>query len=219
MPAPASIRAIKATMLRWIRIVAWGAVGVLGLLMLTVTGGWLVTDGPMAPRQLTSGPQTLPIGGPFKLTDQRGRAVTERDFRGRPMAIFFGFTHCPDVCPTTLTDMTNLMAALGPTGERVQWVFVSIDWERDTPRAMADYLTAFDPRITGLSGSEEEIRQVARSFRIFYRRVPLEGGGYTMDHSASLFLLDGQGRFAGTVDYKESEAVALEKLRLLAAGA
>ena len=206
-------------MLRWIRILAWGAVGVLGFLMLAVTGGWLVTDGPMATRPVATGPQSLPIGGPFRLTDQRGRAVTERDFRGRPMAVFFGFTHCPDVCPTTLTDMTNLMNTLGPAAERMQWVFVSVDWERDTPQAMADYLTAFDPRITGLSGTEAQIREVAQSFRVYYRRVPLEGGGYTMDHSASIFLLDGQGRFAGTVDYKESEAVALEKLRMLATGA
>ena len=206
-------------MLRWIRILAWGAVGVLGFLMLAVTGGWLVTDGPMATRPVATGPQSLPIGRPFRLTDQRGRAVTERDFRGRPMAVFFGFTHCPDVCPTTLTDMTNLMNALGPTAERMQWVFVSVDWERDPPQAMADYLTAFDPRITGLSGTEAQIREVAQSFRVYYRRIPLEGGGYTMDHSASIFLLDGQGRFAGTVDYKESEAVALEKLRMLATGA
>lgn len=101
-------------MLRIIRWVAWGAVGVVGFLLLATTGGWLVTDGPLAPPRSATGPGTLAIGGPFSLTDHRGRAVTERDFRGRPMAVFFGFTYCPDVCPTTLTEMTGFIEALGP---------------------------------------------------------------------------------------------------------
>ena len=202
-------------MLRIIRWIAWGAVGVLGALLLATTGGWLVSDGPLAPARVASGPQALAIGGPFSLTDHRGRTVTERDFRGRPMAVFFGFTYCPDVCPTTLTEMTGFIEALGPDADRIQWIFVSVDSERDTPQAMAAYLEAFDRRIIGLSGTEAQIAAAANGFRVFYRRVPLEGGGYTMDHSASTFLLDAEGRFAGTVDYKESERVALEKLRML----
>ena len=202
-------------MLRIIRWVAWGAVGVVGFLLLATTGGWLVSDGPLAPPRVATGPQTLAIGGPFSLTDHRGRAVTERDFRGRPMAVFFGFTYCPDVCPTTLTEMTGFIEALGPDADRIQWVFVSVDAERDTPQAMASYLEAFDRRIIGLTGTEAQIAAAANGFRVFYRRVPLEGVGYTMDHSASVFLLDAEGRFAGTVDYKESERVALEKLRML----
>jgi protein SCO1 len=95
-------------------------------------------------------------------------------------------------------------------------ISVSVDSERDTPQAMAGYLDAFDPRITGLSGTEAQIAEVAQAFRVYYRRVPLEGGDYTMDHSASIFLLDADGRFAGTVDYEENERVALEKLRMLA---
>ena len=202
-------------MLRIIRWVAWGAVGVVGFLLLATTGGWLVTDGPLAPPRSATGPGTLAIGGPFSLTDHRGRAVTERDFRGRPMAVFFGFTYCPDVCPTTLTEMTGFIEALGPDADRIQWVFVSVDAERDTPQAMASYLEAFDRRIIGLTGTEAQIAAAANGFRVFYRRVPLEGGGYTMDHSASVFLLDAAGRFAGALDYKESEQVALEKLRML----
>jgi protein SCO1 len=213
--APGRTRAIEATMLRIIRWVAWGAVGVVGFLLLATTGGWLVSDGPLAPPRVATGPQTLAIGGPFSLTDHRGRAVTERDFRGQPMAVFFGFTYCPDVCPTTLTEMTGFIEALGPDADRIQWVFVSVDAERDTPQAMASYLEAFDRRIIGLTGTEAQIAAAANGFRVFYRRVPLEGGGYTMDHSASVFLLDAEGRFAGTVDYKESERVALEKLRML----
>ncbi len=204
-------------MLRTIRWVAWGAVGIMGFVLLATTGGWLVSDGPLGPSRVTTGPQSLAIGGPFGLTDHRGRAVTQRDFRGRPMAVFFGFTSCPDVCPTTLGDMTRLIETLGPEADRIHWLFVSVDAERDTPEAMAQYLEAFDRRILGLSGSEAQIAEVARNFRVYYRRVPLEGGGYTMDHSASVFLLDAAGRFAGTVDNKESEQVAVEKLRLLLA--
>jgi|UniRef100_UPI0013581D0A protein SCO1/2 len=202
-------------MLRYVRWFAWGGVAVLGFLVLATMGGWLFTDGPLGPARVMSGPASLAIGGPFSLTDHRGLAVTERDFRGRPMAVFFGFTYCPDVCPTTLTEMTGFIEALGPDADRIQWVFVSVDAERDTPQAMAAYLEAFDRRIIGLTGTEEQIASAARGFRVFYRRVPLEGGGYTMDHSASTFLLDAEGRFAGTLDYKESERVALEKLRML----
>lgn len=202
-------------LLRLTRWLAWGAVAVVGFALLATTGGWLVTDGPLGPGRVATGPSSLAIGGPFRLTDHRGRAVTEQDFRGQPMAIFFGFTHCPDVCPTTLNEMTGFIEALGTDAERIQWLFVSVDSERDTPQAMAGYLEAFDRRITGLSGTEAQVAEVARAFRVYYQRVPLEGGGYTMDHSASIFLLDAQGRFAGTVDNKESERVALEKLRML----
>jgi protein SCO1/2 len=205
-------------MLRVIRWAAWGGVAVLGFLLLATTGGWLVTDGPLGERRVATGPASLPIGGPFTLNNHRGRAVTERDFRGRPMAVFFGFTHCPDVCPTTLGDMTRIMEALGSDADRIHWLFVSVDAERDTPQALADYLSAFDPRIIGLSGTEAQVADVARAFRVYYRKVPLEGGAYTMDHSASVFLLDEEGRFAGTVDHKENEDVALQKLRMLVAG-
>jgi protein SCO1/2 len=203
-------------MLHPTRRAAWGAVAVLGFLVLATSAGWLVTDGPLGNRQVATGPASLPIGGPFSLTDHRGRTVTEADFRGRPLAVFFGFTHCPDVCPTTLGDMTALIEALGSDADRLHWLIISVDWERDTPEALAGYLEAFDPRIVGLSGSEVQVAAAARAFRVYYRRVPLEGGGYTMDHSASVFLLDAEGRFAGTIDSKESRDVALEKLRMLA---
>ena len=160
-------------------------------------------------------PQGIALGGPFSLQDHNGQRVTEGAFAGRLGLIYFGFTYCPDVCPTTLTEMTGFIEALGPDADRIQWVFVSVDAERDTPQAMAAYLEAFDRRIIGLTGTEAQIAAAANGFRVFYRRVPLEGGGYTMDHSASVFLLDAEGRFAGTVDYKESEQVAMEKLRML----
>ena len=124
-------------MLHPTRRAAWGAVAVLGFLVLATSAGWLVTDGPLGNRQVATGPASLPIGGPFSLTDHRGRTVTEADFRGRPLAVFFGFTHCPDVCPTTLGDMTALIEALGSDADRLHWLIISVDWERDTPEALA----------------------------------------------------------------------------------
>lgn len=204
-------------MLRVIRWAALGGVAVLGFLILAIAGGWLMMDGPLGPGRAATGIGSPQIGGPFALTDHRGREVTERDFHGKPMAVFFGFTHCPDVCPTALGDMTRFMEALGPGADRIHWLFVSVDAERDTPGVVAAYLEAFDPRIVGLGGTEAQLADAARAFRVHYRKVPLNGGGYTMDHSASIFLLDAAGRFAGTVDNKESDDVALAKLRMLAA--
>jgi len=198
--------------LRLLRRMLWGGVG---LAALSTALGWLVTDGPLRTRAVATGPANLPIGGPFRLTDQDGRAVTERDFRGRPMAVFFGFTYCPAICPTTLGDLTALIEQLGSDADRMSWLFISVDSERDTPAVLAEYLKAFDPRIRGLAGTEAQIIEAARNFRVQYRRVPLPGGSYTMDHSASVFLLDAAGRFAGTLDYEERRDVSLEKLRLL----
>lgn len=198
--------------LRLLRRILWAVVG---LAVLSTGLGWVVTDGPLRTQPVSTGPASLPIGGPFRLTDQQGRTVTEQDFRGKPMAVFFGFTFCPDICPTTLGDIMGLMDELGPDADRMAWVFISVDSERDTPQVLADYLSAFDPRIRALSGSEERIAEAARNFRVQYRRVPLAAGGYTMDHSASVFLLDAEGRFAGTLDYEERREIALQKLRLL----
>lgn len=209
------------------RLAAWGGVAALGLVLLATAGGWLVTDGPLGRgaggRAVATGPASLPIGGPFRMTDAAtGREVTEADFRGRPMAVFFGFAHCPDVCPTALTDMAGWMAALGEAdAARVRWVFASVDPARDTPGALREYMKAFDPRIAALTGTEAQVAAMARAWRVVYRRAPTGPGpdDYTMDHSASVFLHDAAGRFAGTVDPEEPERAALEKLRLLAARA
>jgi protein SCO1/2 len=205
-------------MLRWVRRAAWGGIAVIGFLSLAVTLGWWRVDGPGRP-QIATGPASLNIGGPFALIDHRGRAVTEREFRGRPIAVFFGFTHCPDICPTTLGEFAAYMEALGADADRLHWLFITVDPERDTAAHLAQYLELFDPRVVGLTGTEAQVAEAARQFRVTFRRVPLEGGGYTMDHTASTFLLDAQGRFAGTIDYKEPDEVAVQKLRGLLARA
>jgi protein SCO1/2 len=155
------------------------------------------------------------IGGPFDLLDQAGRRVTDRDLRGRPSLIAFGFTTCPDVCPTTLTQMTHWLQALGPAGDRLNVVYVTVDPERDTPAQLRAYLSAFDPRIRGLTGSAPAIAQIAREYGVFYQKVPLAGGGYAVDHSLVLYLMDANGRFVRPLGFDQPDAVALPALRRL----
>jgi protein SCO1/2 len=155
------------------------------------------------------------IGGPFTMTDHNGRTVTEKDFAGKAMAIFAGFTYCPDVCPTTLARLSGLMDKLGPDADKLRVVLISVDPERDSPDVLKTYLTAFDPRFHGLTGTPDQLAAFAKGFRIFYEKVPVSNGGYTMNHSAGVFLFRKLGEFQGTIDLEESDTVALEKLRML----
>lgn len=195
---------------RW---AAWGAVCIAGTLTFAVSMGWLVTDGPL------SGAGTSPIaagqsiGGPFRMTDHRGRTFTEADLRGKPALLFFGFTACPDVCPTALAEMSGWLDALGPSGDDIVAVFVSVDPERDDVKSMANYLDAFDSRIVGLTGTSEQLAEFAKAYRIYYRKVPVEGGEYTMDHTASVYLIDRDLRFAALLDFHMDPATAVGKIR------
>ena len=156
------------------------------------------------------------IGGPFTLTDQTGATVTEAALQGHPSALFFGYTFCPDVCPTTLADMTVWLQELGAGGDKLKVFFVTVDPERDTQAAMAAYLQAFDPRITGLTGARPAIDAMLKEFRVYSRKVDgKDGAPYTMDHTAGVYLLDDKARFVGTVDYQEKPEVALAKLKRL----
>jgi protein SCO1/2 len=139
--------------------------------------------------------QGVSLGGPFTLVDQTGRTVTERDFAGRALLIYFGFTYCPDVCPTELGTIAATLDALGPAGERVTPVFISIDPERDTPEALADYVARFHPRMVGLTGSAEQVAQAARAFRVYYAKVqPRDSTTYLMDHSSFIYFVGPDGR-------------------------
>jgi protein SCO1 len=170
-----------------------------------------------SPEQVTA--TATPLGAPFRLVSDEDRPITDADLRGKPTVLYFGFTFCPEVCPTTLAELSGLMKKLGPVADRLNCAFVTVDPERDTPKVMHEYVSAFDPRIRGLTGSTDEIAAVARSYGAYYKKVPLDGGGYTMDHTASVFLLDAKGGFVGTIAYGEDEASALAKLkRLVAAG-
>jgi protein SCO1/2 len=177
-------------------ILCFGAV-----LMLTGRG-----SGPVAQ-------QIAAIGGPFTLTDQNGRNVTDQDFKGKPFLVFFGFTNCPDVCPTTLFEISEILRTLGPDADRVRALFITVDPERDTPDVMKDYLSSFDPHLSGLTGDPAAIAAVAKTYRVYFKKVPLDRGGYTMDHTAIVYLMDKNGRFVSPFSLKRSSAAAADDLR------
>jgi protein SCO1/2 len=150
------------------------------------------------------------IGGPFQLTDQSGQTVTEKNLQGRPTLIFFGFTHCPDVCPTELFEISEVLRAMGKDADRVNAYFVSVDPERDTAAAMKDYLSSFDPHLKGLTGNPEAVAKVISDYRVYTRKVPLKDGDYTMDHTALIYLMDRDGKFVAPFNLirKPEEAAA-----------
>jgi protein SCO1 len=156
---------------------------------------------------------SVAVGGPFRLVDQTGRTVTEQDFRGHPFLVFFGYTHCPDVCPTTLFDVSEILGKLGPDAGRVAALFVTVDPERDTPAALKDYLSSFNPRLIGLTGDPAAIAAIAKEYRVYLRKVPGENGEYTMDHTALVYLMDKDGKFVAPFSLKRKPEEAAADLR------
>jgi protein SCO1/2 len=162
---------------------------------------WLL-DGPrgaMAPAA---------IGGPFQLVDQSGATVTADKLQGKPTLLFFGYTHCPDICPTTLFDVSEVLRAMGKDADRVNAYFVSVDPERDSPAIMKDYLSSFDPHLKGLTGDSDAVGKMLSEYRVYSKKVPGKDGDYTMDHSAMVYLMDRNGRFVAPfkLDRKPDEA-------------
>ncbi|MDB5602332.1 MAG: copper-binding protein [Xanthobacteraceae bacterium] len=153
------------------------------------------------------------VGGPFQLVDQTGRAVTDKDVLGKPFLVFFGYTHCPDVCPTTLFDVSEVLRALGPDAEKVAALFITVDPERDTPATMKDYLSSFDPNLRGLTGDQAAIDAVSKAYRVYSKKVPLDAGGYNMDHTALVYLMDKQGRFVAPFNLKRRPEESAADLR------
>lgn len=202
-------------LLRWIRYTAWTVLAVLAFVVAAILLGWWRVDGPGAPaRTVQMAAAPIAVGGPFSLIDHTGRRVTEAEFRGRPMLVFFGFTHCPEVCPTTLLDITEQLKTLGPEAERLQVLFITVDPERDTPAQLALYLQSFDPRIVGLSGTALEVESAVKAYKAYAKKIPTEGG-YTMDHTASVYVMDAEGRYRTLIDYHEDRQAALAKIRLV----
>lgn len=155
------------------------------------------------------------IGGPFALVDHHGRPVTDRDYAGKPMLVFFGFTNCPNVCPSTLIEITNQLEELGPDADRLNVLFITVDPERDTPQQLALYLSSFDPRITGLSGSPENILAAEKAYHIYAKKIPLKDGEYTMDHTATIAMMNSEGRYVGAMHFQAPAKVTRAKLRRL----
>jgi protein SCO1/2 len=183
-------------------VAAFAASLAIGLLVtFWLLGGWSGATGPAA------------IGGPFALSDASGARVTEASLKGRPSLVFFGYTHCPDVCPTTLFEMSELLGAMGPDADKVNAYFVTVDPERDTPAAMKDYLSSFDPHLKGLTGTPDEIAKIIAGYRVYARKVPLKDGDYTMDHTALVYLMDRNGRFVAPFNLKRTPQEAADDLR------
>lgn len=155
------------------------------------------------------------FGGPFELTAPDGRAVSSASLKGRPYAIFFGYTRCPDVCPTTLARMARLRKQLGPDGDKFAIVFVSVDPEHDKPEDLGRYVALFGTPVIGLTGDKQHLAQAVKNFGVFYERVPQPGGDYTIDHTAAVYLMDRDGAFVSTIDHDESDQMALAKLKRL----
>ncbi|MDP3854909.1 SCO family protein [Phenylobacterium sp.] len=181
------------------------AAGVLGL----------AACGPAQDSAVQSTTSAIKIGGPFQLIDTEGRPVTEQALKGKPTAIFFGFTYCPEVCPTTMAELTNWLRALGRHADQLNVVFISVDPERDTPAQLKTYLSNFDPRIRGFTGSPEAVAAAAKAYRVYYRKVDTDDGGYTVDHSAAIYLFDKDGGFVEPIGYGTPPERAVGQLRKL----
>ena len=165
------------------------------------------------PRASTPVFQAAQVGGPFRLLDQDGKPITDQDLKGKPFLVFFGFTRCPEVCPTTLFDVSEVMRSLGPDADRTAALFVTVDPERDTAAALKDYLASFDPHLHGLTGDPAALAAIAKAYRVYYKKVPLDGGDYTMDHTAIVYLMDKEGHFVSPFSLKRKPEVAAAELR------
>ena len=190
----------------------------IALLLAAFVGGLLLCFGAIifVAGRIASpiGPAAAAVGGPFHLEDQNGKPVSDADMKGRPFLVFFGFTHCPDICPTTLFDMSQVMRALGPDADRAGALFITVDPARDTPAVIKDYLSNFDPHLRGLTGDQASIDAAIKAYRVYAKKVPLDNGDYTMDHTALVYLMDKDGHFVAPFNVNrtpEAEAADLRR--------
>lgn len=199
-------------MLRNIRTMMWALVALLAVVVGLAVSGVAVPG--LTSRNL---PLASVIGGPFQLASTTGAPVTNEQFKGKPLAVFFGYTFCPDVCPTTLLDLSTAIKQLGPDADRMNYLFVSVDPARDTIEQLKLYLSSFDPHIIGASGTEAQISDVTRKYRAIYEKVASKDG-YTINHTATTYLMDARGQFHSTLGYQENPDVVVAKLKRLIAG-
>lgn len=193
--------------LKTMRLALWVAAGIAAIALPVI----YLSRTPVSER--STGVATL--GGPFVLASSKGGDFDSKSLQGKPYAIFFGFTYCPDICPTTTAELSGFLSELGDKAKNFPVLFITVDPARDTPEALKDFLSSFDPRIVGLSGPQDKIDAVVRSYGAVAKRVDLDGGNYTMDHTASVFLYDGNGTLTSTLDYKEKPEIKLQKIKNL----
>lgn len=194
--------------MKTLRLVLW-----IGVALFAAVASYAFINQSSKPNQTQQA--VKPLGAPFNLVDHEGQPITRDDLLGRHHAIFFGFTNCPDVCPMTLLEAASWIKDLGDDSDKLDFYFFSVDPERDSPEVMKDYVTAFDPRITGITGDPDEMAKTLSAYKIYSKKVDLGDGDYTMDHSAFVMLFKADGSFKGTISFGENDDVALEKLRRL----
>ena len=192
--------------------ILYATMGLLLAVLLIGAGGflWLSGNGANSP---------IRVGGPFTLQNGNGKTVTDRDFRGKYMLVYFGYTFCPDVCPTTLNAVADAMDKLGPAAGRIRPLFISVDPKRDTPAVVKQYAAAFGPEFVGLTGTPEEVAAAAKEYRVYYADHPTGSGpnDYSVDHSSVLYLMGPDGRFVGVVRADQSgDQIAASLKRLMA---
>lgn len=191
------------------RYILWAAIFVLGAFLAYSTMNWTLNkEQPVAGR--------ADVGGAFEAVLANGKPITEADLKGKPHVMFFGFTHCPDICPTTLYEAGQWLKELGDDADKLDFYFVTVDPERDTVDALGRYLTGFDPRIKGITGTPEQIADLSKKWRVFAQKVG-EGDDYSVSHTSNTFLMNSRGEFVRTISYGENNDVALQKLRKLLA--
>lgn len=179
---------------------------------------WLTTEVTKSKQQLAEGP----FGVPFQLVAQNGQPITEKAFQEKPTALFFGFTHCPEVCPTTLFELNSWLPQVDPDGTKINAYFITVDPERDTPELLGQYISNVTGRVKGISGAPDKVLEMVKGYKVYAKKVPVDekdpNGDYTMDHTASVFLLKNGGRFSGTIAYGENADSAVKKLENLIKG-
>ena len=199
-------------MLARVRLVLWALVGLAAVALIYVA----TRPRPAVPPSVSEMPMST-IGGPFTLTGSDGKPFSSARLNDKPAAIFFGFTHCPDVCPTTLARLAKLRRQLGQGDDAFKIVFITVDPERDGPKEVGRYAALFDTPVIGLTGTVPQIEQVKKQFGVYSEKAPQPGGGYSVDHTATVLLMDRDGKFVATLAPEEGDAVALDKLRRITA--
>ena len=194
-----------------LRALRYGLWALLAALSVTMVGKFFDRETTTKISDLPA--QSSPIGAPFQLIDHRGSPITQQAMEGRPAAVFFGFTHCPEICPTTLYELANWLDILGVDGMDLNVFFITVDPVRDTPQIMKEYVERFSARIKGITGEPGEITKLLKAWHVYAKRVPLADGEYTMDHTASIYLLRTNGSLHGMIGYQDTTDIALKKLR------
>jgi protein SCO1/2 len=188
---------------------------VLAGLVILGTGAFLALALRETPRGAAGTALANAIGGPFQLVDQNGKTVTEADLKGKWSLIYFGYTHCPDACPTALNDISIALSELGPKRAAVRPVFITVDPERDTPETLKAYVTSFDAPILALTGTAEQVAKAAKNYRVYYAKHPEAGGDYSMDHSSVIYVMDPEGRFTASFTHESAPEQISERLKKL----